>query len=143
MEPGFRKYLLLQVPDIVLAGLVLTLLRRLAGLPTEWAIGLFVAWVLMDVATYPLVREVFAPPRTGPEALLGARAVAEGTLAPAGYIRLGAERWRAEAMRRDQPIPAGASVIVRGREGLTLFVEAETSLGAWEGSRSDSPPAGP
>jgi membrane protein implicated in regulation of membrane protease activity len=138
-----RACLFLLVPDIVLAGLMVLLLHRWAGLPAEWAIGLFAGWLLTDLATIPLFRDVFAPPSTGPETLLGARAVAEGALAPAGYVKLGGERWQARPIRPDQSIPTGARVIVRARVGLTLFVEAEPSLGAWEGASSDSPPASP
>jgi membrane protein implicated in regulation of membrane protease activity len=126
---AFWIYLLLQVPDILLAGLILVVLYRLAGLPLWWAIGLFAAWVIKDLALYWPLRDALARPRTGPEALIGARAVAHERLAPSGLVRLGAELWRAEALHPHQPIAAGCGVVVRARRGLTLVVEAEAPAG--------------
>ena len=128
--PGvFWAYLLLQLPDILLAGLILFVLHRWAGLPYGWAVGAFVVWVVKDIAMYPLVRSAFAPARTGAEAFIGARAVVADALAPLGYVRLDGELWRAESLRPQQAIPAGAPVVVRAVQGLTFLVEAET-LGA-------------
>ncbi|MEK7220119.1 MAG: NfeD family protein [candidate division NC10 bacterium] len=130
---GFGAYLVLQVPGILLAGLILLLLHRWAGLPSGWAIGLFVLWVLKDLAMLPLLRDVFAPLHTGPETLLGARAVAQERLAPGGYVLLSGERWRAESLRPHEVIAPGTAVIVRAARGLTLVVEAEGSVAARKG----------
>lgn len=125
--PGiFWAYLLLQLPDIILAGLILFVLHRWAGLPYGWAVGAFVVWIVKDIAMYPLVRSAFAPARTGAEAFIGARAVVADALAPLGYVRLDGELWRAESLRPRQAIPAGAPVVVRAVQGLTFLVEAET-----------------
>lgn len=121
----FWTYLILQLPGVLLAGVILLLLYRWGVLPLAWAIGLFVAWAAKDLAFYPLVKDAFAPARTGPESLIGARAVAHDRLSPAGLVRLGAELWRGEALHPDQPIAAGCGVVVRARRGLTLVVEAE------------------
>jgi len=118
-------YVLLQLPDIVLAGLVLIVLHRWAALSAEWAIGVFVVWVAKDIAMYPLVRAAFAPSRTGPEAFIGARGIAEDALAPVGYVKFEGELWRAESLRPHQAIPAGTPVIVRSVQGLTFLVEPE------------------
>ena len=125
--PGaFWAYLLLQVPDILLAGLILFVLHRWAGLSYGWAVGVFVVWIVKDIAMYPLVRGAFAPARTGAEAFIGARGVVADALAPLGYVRLDGELWRAESLRPRQPIPAGVPVVVRAVQGLTFLVEAET-----------------
>ena len=125
--PGvFWAYLLLQLPDILLAGLILFVLHRWAGLPYGWAVGAFVVWVVKDIAMYPLVRSAFTPVRTGAEAFIGARAVVADALAPLGYVRLDGELWRAESLRPQQAIPVGASVVVRAVQGLTFLVEADT-----------------
>ena len=125
--PGvFLAYLLLQLPDIILAGVILFVLHRWADLPYGWAVGAFAVWVVKDIAMYPLVRTAFAPARTGAEAFIGARAVVSDALAPLGYVRLDGELWRAESVRPRQAIPAGAPVVVRAVQGLTLLVEADT-----------------
>lgn len=127
--PGvFWTYLILQVPDIVLAGLVLAVLYRWAGLPYAWAVGAFVAWVVKDIAMYPVVRSAFLPSRTGAEAFIGARGVAADALAPLGYVRLEGELWRAESVPHRQAIPAGTTVVVRAVQGLTFLVEAESPV---------------
>lgn len=125
--PGaFSAYVLLQVPDIILAGLVLAVLYQWAGLSYAWAVGAFVVWVVKDIAMYPLVRGVFAPSRTGPEAFIGARGVVADALAPLGYVTLNGELWRAESLRPQQAVPVGAPVVVRAVHGLTFLVEPET-----------------
>jgi membrane protein implicated in regulation of membrane protease activity len=126
--PGvFWTYLLLQAPDIVLAGLILFVLHRWAGLPTAWAVGALVVWIAKDIAMYPVVRSVFGPSRTGPEAFIGARGVVADTLAPLGYVSLNGELWRAESLRPRQSVPVGAPVVVRSVQGLTFLVEPEPS----------------
>jgi membrane protein implicated in regulation of membrane protease activity len=126
--PGaFWAYLVLQVPDTLLAGLILFALHRWAGLPYGWAVLAFVVWVVKDIAMYPVVRGVFGPARTGAEAFIGARGVVMDSIAPLGYVRLDGELWRAESAQPRQEIPAGAPVVVRAVQGLTFLVEAETA----------------
>ena len=123
---GFWPYLLLQIPDIVLAGIVLLLLHTWAGLSRDWAVVLFGLWIVKDIAMYPLLRDAFAPSRTGPDTFIGARGIAAESLAPGGYVRLAGELWAAESLSPGgEGIPMGSPVIVRGARGLTLLVEAE------------------
>lgn len=134
--PGaLSAYILLQLPDIVLAGVVLFVLHRWAALSAEWAIGAFVVWVVKDIAMYPLVRGAFTPSRTGPEAFIGARGIAEDALAPVGYVKFEGELWRAESLRPQQAIPPGTPVVVRSVQGLTFLVEpaAVAAVGSEEG----------
>lgn len=126
--PGaFWAYLVLQVPDVLLAALILFALHQWAGLPYGWAVGAFVVWVVKDIAMYPVVRGVFAPTRTGAEAFIGARGIVMDAIAPLGYIRLDGELWRAESVQPLQEIPAGAPVVVRAVHGLTFLVEGEAA----------------
>lgn len=123
-------YVLLQIPDIVLAGLILWLLHQWVGLPTGWAIGLFVIWVVKDLAMYPFLREAFASTSTGSERLIGTRAVVTTPLAPVGQVRLGSELWSAEALNHHERLASGTAVIVRAIHGLTLLVEPEEPSGS-------------
>ena len=122
---GFWAYLILQVPDILLAGLVLLLLHKWMALSSAWVLSLFALWVVKDFAMYFLLRSVFTPPRTGPETLVGARAVSRELLAPTGHVLLFGETWRAESLQPRQVIAPGTPVIVRAIRGLTLLVEGE------------------
>ena len=58
--------------------------------------------------------------------MIGERGIAKGSLAPAGYIQIHGELWRAERFGEGPPIEAGQPVIVKQMEGLTLFVVPES-----------------
>lgn len=122
---GMWAYLVLQLPDLFLAGLVLLLLYWWMDLSPGWILALFTLWVVKDVAMYFLLRDVFTPSRTGPETLIGARAVAREPLAPTGQILLFGETWRAESLVPQNAIAPGTPVIVRAVRGLTLLVERD------------------
>ena len=77
-----------------------------------------------DLVLYRFLRHAYADGPSeviGPEVLVGARGVAEGDLAPSGYVRVRGERWRAEALAPG--IAGGAAVIVRRVRGLSVQVE--------------------
>jgi membrane-bound serine protease (ClpP class) len=57
---------------------------------------------------------------TGPEALVGAIAIAQQPLDPRGQVMVHGELWFAESR---EPIPAGERVRIRGIRSLTLLVE--------------------
>jgi membrane-bound serine protease (ClpP class) len=59
---------------------------------------------------------------TGPQAMLGAIAIAQTPLSPNGQVAIRGELWQA-TLRGHVSLPAGASVRVRDVEGLTLIVE--------------------
>ncbi len=55
--------------------------------------------------------------------MVGALGTARERLDPAGYVRVGAELWRAEVSREHAPVESGAVVRVRAVRNLTLYVE--------------------
>jgi membrane-bound serine protease (ClpP class) len=60
---------------------------------------------------------------TGPQAMLGAIAVAQTPLSPNGQVAIRGEIWQA-SLRGQPSLPAGSSVLVRSVDGLTLIVES-------------------
>lgn len=65
---------------------------------------------------------------TGSQAMLGAIAIAQTPLSPNGQVSIRGELWQA-SLRGSATLPAGAHVLVRSIEGLTLVVEpAEDSV---------------
>ena len=135
---GSFDYLVLQVPDIILAAAILWALHRWAGLPARWSVALFVLWVLKDLAMYAVLRRTFMPPATGPESLVGTRAVTQEALAPSGYVRVGSELWLAETAHPHEVIAPDTPVVVRAFRGLTLLVDAASPAGSRDGmGRSD------
>ena len=122
--PVLAKYLLFQLPGMALAGIALVLLVRVWSLSPRTALLLFVFWVIKDFAMYPLLRSAYAGSRhDAGEALVGARGTARERLDPTGYVRIGAELWRAEVSREHAPVESGAAVRVRAMRNLTLHVE--------------------
>jgi len=117
------RYLLLQTPGWAVASVALYLAWSWYALPPAVAVGGWLAWVAKDLVLYPFVRSAYAlQPSTiiGAEQMVGSLGVAHEDLAPAGYVRLRGELWRAEA---PVAVAAGQRVIVRRVHGLTLHVE--------------------
>jgi membrane protein implicated in regulation of membrane protease activity len=126
------KYALLQLPGFLLVALLLAGAICWWGISTHVALCLLALWVLKDIALFPLLRVAYerSGGGGGAEALVDARGVASETLAPAGYVRVGAELWRAELASDDgEAIPSGAPVRVRAVRGLTLIVEPDPERG--------------
>ncbi len=65
----------------------------------------------------------------GPQALLGAPAIARTALEPTGQIEVRGELWLATLTPANATLPAGASVRVRAVDGLLLLVDSEAGPG--------------
>lgn len=125
MGRAIRQYLLWQLPGWTLVALVLTALNALAGLP-GWAVAVGLALVVVkDVLLFPVIRQTWRPSRPA-HGLLGARGRTVEPLAPAGYVRVNGELWRARTRDGGPPIPCGRDVVIRGARGLTLVVDEPT-----------------
>ncbi|SNT24981.1 membrane-bound serine protease (ClpP class) [Granulicella rosea] len=59
----------------------------------------------------------------GPQAMLGKLAVARTALAPTGQVEIRGELWQAALRDGSLSLPAGAAVLIREIDGLTLVVE--------------------
>lgn len=121
----FGRYLLFQVPGCVAAAAALAGLVHWEHLSPTLAYVLFGIWVLVEIALFPVLRVGYetGAARGGAEALVGALGIAQEKLDPEGYVRIGAERWRAVAAGECAPVAAGAPVRVREVRQLTLVVE--------------------
>ena len=121
----FVRYVAFQAPGWVLAGCAAWWLVAHAGLaPRIGAIG-WALYVLKDFALYPWVRDSYVAGDPAAAALLvGRTGTAREPLDPKGYIRVGAELWRAELAPGCAAVAAGARVRVREVRGLTLIVES-------------------
>ena len=120
----FARYVALEAPGWLLAALVLWLLVEHAGLAPWIAAVLLALWVAKDFALYPFLRDAYEVGDPDPSAaLIGRTGQARGRLAPGGYVRVGAELWRAELAPGCGDVAAGDPVRVRSVRGLTLVVE--------------------
>lgn len=126
MARAALKYTAMQIPGIALLVLVLLLLQRQFGL-SGWLVAAAIsAWVIKDVALFPLVWRYYSPCPPPPlHRLEGRRGVVHEPLAPDGYVRLGHELWRAEVSPGHARLERGAHVRVHAVRGLTLIVEPD------------------
>jgi membrane protein implicated in regulation of membrane protease activity len=117
------KYVLLQVPALVILVVLIGLAKRWIDLPSWFVWGLICLWIAKDIALFPLTWRAYDKDgsRAG-STLLGARGIAEERLNPSGYIRVGGELWQAEAIDDAPFIEKGEGVLIRGIRGLTLLV---------------------
>ncbi|HMA81488.1 MAG TPA: NfeD family protein, partial [Candidatus Binatia bacterium] len=116
------RYLIFQIPGWVIAAAVLFSLAHWQWIPAWLAIACVCGWVLKDLLLYRFVRRAYEPDLTGVARLVGARGVAEGDLAPNGYIRVRGELWRAVVSPADGVITSGAEVEIVSAERMEVFV---------------------
>jgi membrane-bound ClpP family serine protease len=120
------KYILLQLPLIVLLPLVLFFIRQWVAIPVWLIWGLVALLIIKDIIMFPRVWRSYDQNRPGdPTSIIGMRGIAKDRLAPTGYIRVRSELWRAEVIEGGVPIEKGERVRVTGIEGLTLLVQRE------------------
>ena len=119
----FFRYLAFQIPGMLGVLLVLAVAGQIYEWSGEVLAGLFGAWVVKDLAMYPLVRGSYELRDAEPSrALIGRRARAEQALSPEGYVRMGSELWRARLVTGGAVAP-GDEVQVVSVVAVTLVVE--------------------
>ncbi len=119
-----QRYLLFQIPGLLLAAVVVT--GAVTYFETRWELGAaaMVLLVVKDLALYPVMRHAFIDQtHVGIETLVGANAIVSKAVAPDGYVKVRGALWRAEAMSGQGPLEIGERVVIRSFEGLTLQVE--------------------
>jgi len=120
----FARYLMFEIPGWVVAAAVLALLVHEEQLPARTAWILLAVFVAKDFALYPVLRVGYQPSAPdGTASLVGALGTARERLDPEGWVRVGAELWRAELAHGQAPLEAGAAVRVVAVDALTLQVE--------------------
>ncbi|HSI99142.1 MAG TPA: NfeD family protein [Patescibacteria group bacterium] len=90
--------------------------------PDAWTLPVIGLAVVVEVSEtlFTLWWSRRAPPKAGPETLIGATGRVVEPLQPIGRVRVRGEVWQA---RSDGEIEAGARVRVTGRDRLTLDVD--------------------
>jgi membrane protein implicated in regulation of membrane protease activity len=117
------RYILLQIPALVLLVVLIILAKRWIDLPSWFIWGLIGLWIAKDVALFPVTWPAYDQDHARPESsMIGAIGIAEEKLNPSGYIRVGGELWKAEAVGNAQPIERGEGVRIQGTRGLTVLV---------------------
>jgi membrane protein implicated in regulation of membrane protease activity len=143
--PTFIRYLLLQLPGILALLLGLLVARRWIDLSTGVVVAVTAAWIVKDLALYPLLRRAYeVDPRNELERLLGDEATVTTPLEPGGLVTRRGVLWRAEAAPGEPvPIASGSRVRIERHRGLVLVVRATREDDATHGSVSPPPPSIP
>ena len=123
--PAWQRYLAAQIPGAVLVGIGLWLFWGQTGLPGWMGVAFFAFWIAKDALLYPLMRRAYESAEVRAQRLVGQRGVARAELAPDGQVEVRGEAWRARAVEGDEPIAAGAPVVVRGVDRFSLIVARE------------------
>ncbi|MBW2493362.1 MAG: hypothetical protein JRE43_01320 [Deltaproteobacteria bacterium] len=122
------RYTLFQIPDLILLSLGLAAAVRWWGLPVYVAYGLVGLWLVKDIVMFPILRVAYeSDSASGVDGIRGALGVVTQSLAPAGYVRLGSELWKAEFASGAEPVSEGSAIRVVEVHGLTLIVEKVTA----------------
>lgn len=124
----WQRYLVLQAPGWILAGVLAAVLIESFSLPGWVAGGLVALMVFKDFVLYPFLKRAYEDSKpAGAEALIGSVGTARETLAPEGYVEVRGELWLARARPEDVPIQPGSKVRVVAADGVALEVRRADS----------------
>jgi membrane-bound ClpP family serine protease len=125
---ALTRYVLFQIPDLILLGLGLAAAVRWWELSVAAAYFLFGLWIVKDIVMFPILRVAYETGGTSvADRLDGALGVVTQSLDPTGYVNVASELWSAEAPAESAAIPVGATVRIVEIRGLTLLVEEQAS----------------
>ncbi len=134
------KYVLLQIPGLVLFSLLLFGAGTWLGLPSWLAWSLLGLWAAKDAALFPFVWRSYDPDRPSlTYSVVGERGVVVESLSPSGHVRVMGERWKAEILPGEVFAGEGEAVRVVGKQGLTLQVRRDGPEGLQPASGMGTP----
>ena len=119
----YLRYILLNISEFGAMLLILVVIQYWVAIPVWLLWSIIGFWIVKDVILFPFIWRAYDWDRAGrSRSMIGARGIAKEKLAPAGYIQIHAELWKAESLEEGPPIEAGQAVRVKKMEGLTQFV---------------------
>jgi membrane protein implicated in regulation of membrane protease activity len=122
----YIRYGLLTIPGMVVLVLILIVVRNWVPIPFWLQVTLILLWVAKEVILFPFIWRAYDHTRSEvSRSMIGERGLTRQRLAPAGYIRIQAELWKAEIMTGEPPIEKDEWVRVIEIEGLKLSVVPE------------------
>ncbi|MBN1974756.1 MAG: NfeD family protein [Sedimentisphaerales bacterium] len=123
-QKALIKYILLQIPELVVLIIALALINRFITIPTWLMITIIVIWIGKDIALFPKVWKSYVSDNPSPmEQLIGMNGIAMDSLNPDGYVKVKGELWKAEIRDLEFPLKEGDEIKVSDVEGMTLIVK--------------------
>ena len=122
----YIRYGLLTIPGTLVLILVMVVVGNWVPIPV-WLQGILVfLWIAKEAVLFPFIWRAYDHSRTEvSRSMIGQRGLTRQSLAPAGYIQVQGELWKAEKMPGEPPIEKDMWVRVIKMEGLKLFVLPE------------------
>ncbi len=116
------------LPETAVLALILFIARQWIAIPA-WFFCIIIGFaVLKDIIMFPFVWRAYDWDRPGiSRSMIGVRGITIERLAPAGYIDVQGELWKAERIGPGPQIEKGDMVRVIKMKGLKLFVEPDAS----------------
>jgi len=122
-QKALVKYILLQIPGLIVFIIVLALISRFTNVPAWLLIIILVIWIGKDAALFPKVWKAYVSNNPSPmEQLIGMTGIVVDSLNPDGYIKVKGELWKAEIRDIEFPVKEGDEIKVSGVEGMMLIV---------------------
>lgn len=130
-DPVFVRYWLLQLPGWLVVAVLTTAITMWLDLAVWVPFAALGAWVLKDLALYPLLKTAYDPTgrTSATRRMVGSAGTAEQDVAPVGFVRVRGELWRAEIDPDAAPVRRGERVRVIDADGMTLRVIRSTDDG--------------
>jgi membrane protein implicated in regulation of membrane protease activity len=95
----YLRYILLNLPGLAAVILILIIIQHWVVLPLWLFWSVIGFWVVKDALLFPFVWRAYDWERPGrSRSMIGERGVAKERLAPAGYVQIHGELWRAVTM---------------------------------------------
>ena len=122
VDPVFRTYLVVQVADWLLLGLLGWAMVQWFEAPLWIPAVILAAWIVKDLLLFPSMRRYYEP-EPAERRIVGEEGEALTRIDPHGLARVHGEIWQVHLPRGSDAIARGECVRVRDVDGLHLCVE--------------------
>ncbi len=119
------RYIVLQLPGAVFLFLIVILLIAYTDWPNYLIWVFWGIWVFKDVLLFFRVWPSYRPNDNDEDPVIGLKGHIIKSCKPDGQVEIHGTPWRARIVNDTEKLDPGTKVVVKKREGLTLFVEAE------------------
>ena len=121
------KYLLFQLPELMLLALLLFGLRSIIDVNALVLWSVLAVWVFKDLVLFPFVAPAYREGDRSPLDITGDKGVARGRIALSGTVFVRGTLWTARQQEGQRVIEDGEAIRIVRSDGLTLWVTADQS----------------